>query len=117
MSTLSLLFLCISLAFFFASILMGITRDKLDNQGIAKYYYAGAVFMGMGLFLILILENGLTIEAFILPMILIIFAVIFLKTHLFMQKKAEEIVGEINFLSLLSRIKNFIKLIGKRKKS
>ena len=114
-SALSLIFLVISLAFFSASVLIGIKRDVLGIQKVAKYYYTGSVFMGLGLFLILTLENGLTIEAFILPTFLIILAIIFFKTHIFMQKMVEEIVGDISFLSLLSRIKNFINLIGKRK--
>lgn len=112
MSTLSLIFLGISLVFF---LITGITRDFLGIQRVKKYYYAGAVFMGLALFLLLTLENKLSVEAFIIPISLIALMIIFFNVHMFMQKKAGELVGEVNPLSLISRIRNFLNLIMKRK--
>jgi hypothetical protein len=115
LSVLSLIFFIVSLVFFFASVVIGVRREVFGIKKFEKYYYIGTFFMGLALFLILTLDNGLSAESFILPIFLILLAVTLLKTQLFMQKKTKEILGDNSISSLISRINNFINLIKKGK--
>jgi hypothetical protein len=113
LSVLSLIFFIVSLVFFFVSFVVGVRREVFGIKKFENYYYIGALFMGFALFLILTLDNGLSVESFILPIFLILLTVILMKTQLFMQKKTKEILGDNSFSSLISRINNFINLIKK----
>ena len=114
MGTLSFIFLGLSLVFIFASVITGSKYEFFGIKSMKLYYYTGATFMGLTLLLMLTLENGLSVEALILPVFLIILMITLFKINMFIQKKVEETIGEISFLSLISRIKNFINLIKKR---